>query len=297
MVFLDFDWLRIDNGFTLPREVGVRRTVVDSLEGLSLYVFDCVQQIRDCYVAVFSSRQIQLNLYDTIFLDVDNVENAGLVKEVIEREGLAYRSYFTGRGMHYYIDFEPTEMEREEYKRKVRYFVSHVLGIGNLVDMHVVGDVRRIARYPGTINTKTGTVMVAIRGELERNVGLGKRIKSLSIGSVNEVLLDVREHFLERVRSQELPACVDVLLNKMVLSGELEHVERLIVATYLLKLMRFEELVVLFSFLNDYDVGKTTYHLNWLLSRRYLPFSCRKVKDLGLCPKVCRFYPWMGREL
>jgi len=289
-------WLRAENSLPLfPREVGLKRETVDSLDAFFEYVADCQRLKVDCYASVFSKWQIENSMFDTIFLDVDDVESAEYVRDVLESNGLVAREYCSGRGYHFYLDFPAVKML--DYKNVVRRFVSSFLGLSEHVDMHVVGDVRRMARVPLTYNTKVDRAMSIISDECYLNTRLPKVLESLRM--VEPVTAEYEERVVDVFKKAKLPPCIEKLIETVVETGELEHHERLILATYLLQNFSFEDVKKLFMLCNDYSESKTTYQLRWLIENKYEPYSCKRVKQLGVCPlkNVCEWYPWLGRAV
>ena len=290
-------WLRADSGLQLfPREVGLKRETVGSLDEFLEYVSSCQRLNVDCYASVFSKMQIEGSVFDTIFLDVDDMQSAAVVRDVLEGNGLVAREYCSGRGLHFYIDFEPVKIV--DYKNVVRRFVSEVLGLSKYVDMHVVGDVRRMARVPLTYNTKVCRTMSIIYDECYLNRDLPKALERLRMSE--PITAEYEERVVDVFKKTRLPPCIEKLIETVVETGELDHHERLILATYLLHNFSFEDVKKLFMLCSDYTEEKTMYQLRWLIDNKYEPYSCRRVKELGDCPLkggVCEWFPWLGRAV
>jgi hypothetical protein len=287
-------WLRADSSLPLfPREVTLKRRVVETEDEFFEYVEKCRRSREDCYASVFSLPQIKESVFDTIFIDVDDLESAGEVEKVLRENGLEARTYISGRGMHFFLDFKPTYLP--DYKQLVRRFVFEYLKL-ECVDRAPVGDVRRMARVPLTYNTRAGRFMEPLHDERKINEELPKILESLR--TQPPITPEEERRIVEPFKSDRLPPCIEFLIDKLVSTGELEHCERLLLATYLLKRFTFEEVRRLFMLCYDYDEYRTRYQLEWLFSRSYEPYRCERIKhELRVCPLqgVCEYYPWMGK--
>ena len=280
--------------YVFPREVGLKREMACSFEDFCEYVTDCMKLNIECYSSVFSKWQIENNIFDTIFLDVDDVAFAEIVRGVLEKSNLYAREYCSGRGYHFYIDFPQTKLIN--YKYAVRRFVSEILDLSDYVDMHVVGDIRRMARVPLTYNSRAGKMMSVISDECFLNRKVAGILESLRM--VDSVTAEYEQKIVDVFKSDKLPPCIEKLIEHIVGTGELDHQERLILSTYLLRNFSFEDVKRLMMLCNDYREDKTEYQLRWLIENSYEPYSCRRVKELGVCPlkgRVCEWFPWMGK--
>jgi hypothetical protein len=288
-------WLRADNGLSVfPREVSLKRQVVDTLEEFLAYVGECRRSRIDCYASVFSLQQIDRSIFDTIFIDVDDAAAARIVEHILKENGLAARIYMSGRGVHFYLDFEPTCLP--DYKYLVRRFIFEYLKLEE-VDRAAVGDIRRMARVPFTYNTKVSKYMEPVCDERRLNGELPSILESLRV--VKPPITPVAEkEIVAPFKGERLPPCVEGLIRKVVETGNLEHCERLLLATYLLKRFTFEEVKRLFMLCSDYREDRTTYQLEWLAAHDYEPYKCERIKgEFKICPLegVCEYYPWMGK--
>jgi hypothetical protein len=290
-------WLRVkDIEQAFPREAGLKRDIAVTPEAFMEYVYGCIEEMKDCYASVFSIRQIRENRYDTIFLDVDNHDDADKLRSKLDEYGFEYREYDSGRGRHFYLDFE--EEYLPEYKSGVREFVVKVLKVNDIVDMHVVGDVRRMARVPMTYNTRVGKFSTVINDNVGLNKELPKIIKEL--GKLSNTITRVDSDkcnmkTIEMFKGSKLPLCIEDLINKAIREQHLQHHERLIVATFMLTRYTKSEVREIFKLCSDYNKVVTDYNLSWIIEKGYMPYSCDKIKSYGLCRKICEYYPWMGK--
>jgi len=295
-------WLRGNVGI---REISLNRILADEVR-LGFYVYSCRKEGKDCYVSVFTDYQIWEGIYDTVLLDIDgDVKDPYLdMREVywmLVRNGLDGRVYYTGRGYHIYVDFLPVRMSK--YSDRVRKWARE-MGIWDYVDKKVLGDIRRMARVPLTRNTKTGRWMVEIDPEMGEDEIIANSeagvevIRNVELTDLGERLLDIdlsegwREGHkgLMKVKEGRYPPCIERALEKLKTTGELDHEERLHLATYLLRIMTIDEVVEIFSHARDFSERYTRYQLEWFLRNDYKPYSCRRAMELGICPGRCKYY-------
>ena len=118
----------------------------------------------DTFVAIFSDDQINHNVYDKIFIDIDapNLQDAyddvqKLKAFEVKTHTISMRTYFSGKkGFHVFLDFPPTQFEH--YKEVSRQYVEtleNALDL-NYIDYSVVGGITRLSRLPYTKHTTTG---------------------------------------------------------------------------------------------------------------------------------------------
>ena len=297
-------WLRGNIGL---REISLNRILADEVR-LEFYVDKCRRDGKDCYVSVFTDYQIWMGIFDTVLLDIDgdvngSYEDMRAVYDILRREGLEGRVYYTGRGYHIYVDFAPMKIDR--YSDRVRKWAKDI-GIWDYVDKKVLGDIRRMARVPLTKNTKTGRWMIEIDPEMDeseiiekseagvevvrcevRPTDLGERLLFLDINGGRRIT----PRALMKVKDGRYPPCIESLLMKLKVSGELDHAERLHLANYLLRIMTVDEVVDVFRYAKDFSERYTRYQLEWFLRNRYKPYSCVRAIQMGICPVMCEYYP------
>ncbi len=131
---------------------------------------------------------------------------------------------------------------------------------------------------------------------------MDKKIKVNLKGELREAALDLKKE-LERFRESKAtwmkgrkgaegkPPCIEDLMNKIKRNYDLSHVERLVVATYLLNTgYSVEETITVFSSLPDFDEEKTRYqveHLGGLRGskKKYSAPNCKTMQTYGLCKR------------
>lgn len=296
---LVFNWMRTEvlGDRIFPREVGIYRDVVRDDVELMMYVVG--RKYVDCYSSIFSNWQIRRRMFDVVFLDIDAHDGdlaaaekkLKMVLDILGDDGSVV--YFTGRGYHVYYLFPIVRLEH--YGDCVRKFIRE-MGVIEYVDRQVVGDIRRIARIPETINSKSGNKMELIK-ETDRYCDWWKELMKIDeeMGTRRDLRLDSIENEFNNLDLSELPLCVRQGIETLAMTGELEHEWRLAMSIFLLKVWDKDEVKRLFKlFADDYNERMTEYQLNWLLRNNYKCYSCKKMWELGICPfkdvKRCAWY-------
>ena len=342
-------WLRsykLSNVF--PREVGLNRRVAK--DEVDFYDYLNFIKWTDGYSNVWANWQKSRRKFDTVLIDIDVHDNSlgydeqvfeayevmGKVRDILEKEGLAGRWYFSGRGYHVYIDVPLTHLEL--YSEVVRYnWGSKVFkSVLDYIDRRVLGNKNVMARLPGTINSKTRLYMVRIEPEweiakilsnalegrfpdsyedvAEKNSWLVDEFKSIEekivekksykqVGNEFNREDEVKRLMEEYSNLESLPPCVAEGIRTLIETGELVHEWRLHIASYLLRVWDYDEVVRVFMFADDFNKRMTEYQLNYILKHDLYPYSCRNAKMLGICPmkdiKRCPWYSltdgWLGR--
>jgi hypothetical protein len=296
-------WLRhvrADRVVAFPRDYNLKRLKLRSREHY-LTVCSLAHRNRlELYTSVYSDYEVENGIVTTLFYDIDSEGDP--VELIADLEPLlrVTRSVYSGRrGVHVYVDIPPV---RVRDLRAVAESVAEILGISDLVDRHVLGDWRRIARVPGSYHSKTDHECVVINPETHPD--LSREIAGL-----------ISERFLSRTRSYSAPMsrdvrevvsvvgdpppCIEYLVARLRSGDNLPHMARLHLGAYLmLSGLTPEEASVLFVTSPDYDPRVTLYQLSYIQRRRYRMLCCHKAIEFGICPlplNRCRFYPTPNR--
>lgn len=306
-------WCRKEEvGRIYPREYGLyRKTINDDVD----LVYNIgVDGYTNCYASIFSSYQIVRRMFDTVFIDIDSHNGSladayAILQKVLDAIDVS-RVYMSGRGFHCYVDFPTTRIENYGYA--VRKWL-HEKDILKDIDVKVCGDMRRVARIPHTKNANTGTWCVMIDPEdtlskiREKAMnGISSRIEPQQVNIVGELLNYDRKCKsnkkngvdsnveIEMGSLSRMPKCIIEGVNRLVAYGELEHYWRLHIAVFLVKIWGKEKTEQILSMASDYDRSKTEYQLNYIMDRDLKCYSCRKLKDYGICVydklNKCPFY-------
>jgi len=252
---------------------------------------------KEAYVSVYSDYQINHNIADTIFIDLDGDNGFEKLEKEVVKLGelpLKHRVYFTGgRGFHVFVDFSPTIItDLRGAADEIVDIVGSTTGadLDDYIDRHPLGDKSRMCRVPYTFHENTKKQMTLlwesgtqdIAAQLHKKFGK-KRIPVSSKISVFDISL------------VKFPPCIEMCIELLRLTGELPHEARLFLATYLLKSgFTMDEVHQIFKLANDYDYRKTQYQLDYIVKRKMRCYSCIKLKRLNICPvkyAKCEFYP------
>ncbi len=129
-------------------------------------------------------------------------------------------------------------------------------------------------------------------------------------GYINEVLENLRKEFPTRLKPVEevvekslespqqvineaFPPCIKELIDMLKRNENLSHHQRFTLATFLINVgVDIEEIVNLFRHAPDFNERMTRYQLEHLAGlrgskRKYLTYSCDKMKSLGICVADC----------
>ncbi len=297
-------------GSKFPREMGLKRNYIYSVDE-----FDLTQ---DCYSSIFSLDQLSTDSLDTIYFDIDAHRGENLedkfneFKNKLNDAGISdiTRIYFTGRGIAVYFDFlKPIKIGI--YPTSVKYFVDY-LGIRKILDVSVVGDVRRVARIPYSYNSKASRYMVRVSKDMS--------VDEMIEFSENKVIDDNRcwyqgklfdfnkytqeiEFYIQKtsekiygkhVERYEYPLCVKKGINDLLETGELDHVERLHVFSFLI--LNGEEGFSrkILTTAGDYDPAITEAQIKSIKDHNGYIYSCDNVPE-SICTyknkRECPYYP------
>lgn len=309
-------WARKEEvGRIFPREIGIPREIANDEVDYIGYVTG--RNRVDCHASVFSNWQIMRREFDTIFLDIDDHVDGlkgayAKLQEVVDLlDGYEFRCYATGRGFHLYLVFDMTNIE--DFGWAVRVWAKEK-GILDYVDSAVLGDIRRMARLPETVNSAAGLECVEINVssdynsikeamkngistivEVGKNSGLGNELLQCEKKHRRGRKKKVRKNYALTFDLKDMPSCMKEGINRLFATGELEHFWRVALAIFLLKVWGFDKTKELFRMAaSDFNEGKTDYQLRYIKNRGFYTYSCKKLKMMGICSfsdlKDCPFY-------
>jgi hypothetical protein len=283
---------------------------------------------RNCATSIYSDFQREKELYDLIFLDFDsdngiNDDMFNLVKKI----ALTYSGVlvFSGKkGFHLYLALPLLHFNSDLLKIWAReYLLKKFPEAKEYFDFHVVGDKSRIARLPYTLHLATNLYAFIIPSTLYSstmetilNMAKNPPLNAFNLTINNNLVFEVlnvikkykkvvktpRENFRKiEALLPPLPLCLQVALNKLVVEGEMSHIGRLNLASFLLSFgVPYEKIFLLFKkYANDFNEEKTNYQINYLRERAWRCHSCDNLKLMGFCPldlnEVCIYYPQMDK--
>lgn len=299
----------ITNGVEKPTPLN-RSTVIS--ERQYIQSLSSIYKKKDCYVSVFSDWQIENSIFDTIFLEFDAHDdnsdiaaelmlNKHLLDKKLKKLKVAYRCFFSGRGFHYYLDFEPSYMK--DYKSTVLDFLEKQKLL-DLIDKSVL-ESARISRIPYTKHLRTGSFAIYPRVKMsiddillasKDNIILIEAYKTLQDTNILDYLdLDIEAPEAEVDTNYAggyngwYPECVIKIMEKIVINQHATHDERKHLAGYLLR-FGLSEYEIVDYFKNTSDFNRD-YALEQIRSLGHSGYSCRNVRLMlkDLCPGSCEY--------
>jgi len=314
-----------------PREISTARTVVYSYDDYINYILRNNGKLS-CYTGVYSIYQREMQIIDTVLLEFDAtcIKEMLLFAELLEKKmkkfGFKYRKYFSGRrGFHYYLDLErPVKLERA--RKVLREFINKffsfptAFGRVHIIDTKTSGDIARIIRIPYTIHPDTGFFCYRVIDKLrfrdmicppkieetiEPNPELGvilrmieKQVKEEE-KPINKIMLRFPKSL--RMSIDFAPPCIVNIISELIRTGELSHEKRFHLGAFLKHVgVPIEDAKWLYAYASDFVDWKTEYQLESIYSGPYRTYSCKRAKELNMCPlsikqmKQCIYYPWIS---
>lgn len=309
-----------------PRDVGQWRTKVFNEEQYIAWVKDHYG-LDNCFTAVFSDFQRSHNLYDTIFIDVDLVDNfvwkaQKILLKLMGRNIVPRTNFTAGKGFHVWVDFGL--MKFKNYSTTVLTFLDEVGVLKHIrkKDRCCVAETSRLCRIPLTPHPKTGLMSYRMESSMLFSTELNK-IKRLGLcggyhydepyllnDAVSKRLWEIDQQTpIKQYDYREIqdgtvdlplyPKCISMAIKEFKDSGGLDHYRRL----HLIWFMWFiglskEDIQAIFKeYASDYKPQLTSYQINRSFNRHLHPYRCDKAALLGVCPlsdksrKNCGYYP------
>ena len=150
---------------SFPREVGIR-WVTNSWKGFLNYILSQNGK-SDVYTSLYDGVVI-----DKLFFDLDGSDSLRVAQEFTDEwRELPVIAVASGKkGIHLYIPVKPLRMDGKKERVVKNYLRSISLGLMNevfgkipsCVDTHVIGDLRRLVRVPGTLRPPENETMCKI---------------------------------------------------------------------------------------------------------------------------------------
>lgn len=310
-----------------PREFGLNRKILlNELEYLSL--MKKYWNTENTYCAVYSDKQINNHMVDTLFIEgrdweeqlttdvmIRMTEEARNTVNQFRNFGVFPRVYFSaGRGYHYYTDFDECEIKH------LRFAANELLRDCKIpnewLDTHVIGNMRAMARIPCTLNMRTRLycIPVDVFDDPMNILSHSLRCKPYDISwepteDLDLQMMDYEEKAKEKqdykmdIQINGTPAlkihppCIVKIIAKMQETGYATHMERLHLVSYFRQLSWSLETSIAFFKKHSNDWGNAgLYHVKYAYKRGSYCLSCSKAADNHVCPiktnqNSCPFYP------
>jgi hypothetical protein len=298
-----------NNQQLFPREYGLKRTEVYKNE--YFFLLSTQYNKMSCYTSVYSEGQIKKNIYDTLFLEVREVDQGVKVNMedvimdrdmlcgIFNKHKIGYRCFYSGgRSYRFYTDFPPIPVVN--LYAMARNFVDD-LDIADLLDMHTVGNRRSVDRIPYTYNPKHGKYAVYSMADdghvLEEDARKGRMtippVRELQETEILKYLkADDADYTIELMKPSEIafdgvyPDCVLNIMSKLRLQHHANHEERIHLAAYMYKLGHpLMDIVNAFRDASDFNPIVAEQQVLSVIGNNYNPYGCTRVKmNMDICP-------------
>lgn len=277
--FADVDYLlsffpNVPGVPTFPREIMTRKTggqvQVGSKEELVRTLAEA--DWTDCYIRSHRHEEAKRGILYIVFVDIDIEGDLERARSIATETAIRAQSLFGvpphvqfsgAKGYHVIVPIEPVKLESADAARTALKLVQNYIS-GGECDPHVAGDVVRIFRIPGTINSKgIGNAYGGRVTTLQRWNGVRadfSRAKSIP----KELLMKGHAEFKSKMVYETGP--LRYYVRKMMEYGELvsrlPHRARHMVACEMIMRGRSDdEIHAFFKHLSDYNREKTQYQI------------------------------------
>ena len=286
----------------------------------------------DIFLNVFSEDQKKRGIYDCIFLDIDSpdlqeafIRTMKICSELTARGILYYHVVYSGaKGFHIYVPIKDVQLQ--DYRKAVQGWLRS-FDLIKYVDMQVV-ESNRVSRLVGTINSKSGKYCIYLGNaammeglsfeEIRKLVEAGRssRIGGWLVNDVDLKKFDGKKFVAAEVDGEikgksvlwrsmaTYPKCMEELVMKAFRGVHLGHIERLEMGKFLLHLYNNDvgKAAKMYEQMANFDLGKSRYHLEYILKRRLKVSGCDKMLGYGVCPfedkeaqKECEYFPSINK--
>ena len=306
------EWLGVEGREVLMPKFG--RAFLQDSRGFINYIDLSASEGAPCYVSVnpFKERDKLLGV-ERIFFDVDLPAQLDKAWEQTKAFAEALRRFygieplvcFSGaKGYHVYaflwstIRSDSAEWLRRIYARLQRVILEGLKVEG--LDVHVVGDPKRLARVPYSTHEKTGQLCVPITLDKEPMPPKDLKLDYYREHGIREALLKSviedlkREELKPRVlrvwsnayRSKGIRPCIEAALH-----SDISHLMRVAVVAEYSKIGLGEgEIIEKFREARadiDFNEKTTAYQVHDIATGGYKPFTCARIRELGYCLDPC----------
>lgn len=305
--------MRVEELFSrFPREVGYPRRVVYNYAELVRYV-ELNNGVRNVYVSLYDLTFT----VDKLFFDFDSrtdlgqaFEDAKAFARRLEEHNYPYIPLFSGRkGFHVYVLVKPWRPPNVETAKAVlRDVQTRLAGDLATADRHVFGDVRRLVRFPNTLNGSNYCVPLPLdftRWSLSQVVDYAKAPRAVEYGvphlpGIDAFVDSVHEYYHEEGGMKPLHDFADMppslqLVKPLLRSCVFEaattdpdppHIVRVALVTELMyygwSKESVHELIRRLRW-RDYDPKTTKYQVDQIYRKGYYPPSCYKLRPYVRC--------------
>jgi hypothetical protein len=184
------------------------------------------------------------------------------------------------------------------------------------LDPVVVGDIKRLARIPYTVHEESNKLCVPLTTahqfmelqtlDIFRESGLNTDILNSvcqeveSQNYLEQILAKSRvKHTIKFNTNHRIRPCIETAVGLPLHNGTGHKMRIAIVAEYSNKDASLDQIVDLFRTQIDFgDGSKTRYYVQNLIRKKYKPFKCKTIQELGFClGNSCPTYKRIGGKL
>lgn len=270
------------------------------------------------HTAVYSDWEIKNHTASCIFFDVDQgggfYDNLSfLTKNWPTLHRLDAFILWTGNdGFHVYIPLVPIIVDLMVATKFVMQLLGNGVDVDNYIDKQPLGDWRKMGRLPMTIHEESGRYSMPYYGSdfkfMEKN-GFSELTVELSTLLLKYKPLNKRlpssiyplPDDVEKTGTGPPPPCILSLLDRAKTTRHLSHVERIHLASFMMRIMDLKDVVDIFKLCADFSYKVTSYQVKYLHDRGIRSYSCEKAKEYGICPmpleqEKCPSFPSINQK-
>ena len=305
-----------------PRDVDYPRKVVYNYEELKRFV-ELTNGIKSVYVALYDHTFI----IDKIFFDFDSKDITLAFEDVktfikrLNEYNYPFIPVFSGRkGFHVYVLLKPwTPPNVETAKAVLRDLQQALAGDLTTCDRNIFGDIRRLTRYPNTLNKTNYCVPLPydfVNWNISQIIDYAKSQREIdyeikNLPSINAFIDNINEYTNAPSKLKPLHEIVDMppllylvkplirpcIFESVTIEPDPPHIVRLSLVTELMyygwSKESIHELIKKLKW-RDYNSKMTKLQIDQIFRKKYLPPSCYKIKNFVRCNECgwVYYYNW-----
>jgi hypothetical protein len=240
--------------------------------------------------------------FDSKNLDLAWKEASSFAETLKKCYGVESLLCFSGsKGYHVYVWLQElskftTAEEAKRFCRTAQRLILKGLYCETL-DPNPLGDIKRVARVPYSIHEKTLNPCVPVTINRKpcwildlsgfRKYGLSAEFTQVCMKNAEEKQRKRVFHSGPQNRTQGVRPCLEAALNADLEAKEGHSIRIAIAAEYLKAGFSLEQTAELFKGQTDYSFERSLYYVQDILTRKYKPFKCATIRELGFCLKNC----------
>lgn len=293
-----------------PREIGLHRKIIYNQKQFRDYITKN-NGITDCYTSAYSTDF----LIDKIFFDFDGKnsfdETKTLYQFLTKEKKFTVIPVISGmKGFHLYQLVKPDYYSKQELTIASYSLVYEVFDKIKALDTHVLGDIRRLVRIPNTLrppeNKNWCSYLPQYFDELSEwevfeyqkaphnfnyKINTIPNLRSLMKKEITFSSIDeIKDEKPVKVINHNILNYIRPCLIKPLEMPNAPHTIRLAVTIDLIHAgLSDYEIFGLYKELgwNDFEPETTLHYIKAIRNKGYKPYSCKKLRLLGLCHYEC----------